>query len=223
MQKIIDDNVMKNDVFQQRNERIMARKRRIWFPGAIYHLMHRGVRRTAIFEEEMDYQVMLKLLKVSLEKYNCKLHAYCLMTNHIHLLLETNDMEIGKMMKYLSGCYASYVNQKYHYHGHVFEGRYKSCLVKEDSYFLQTSRYIHLNPVKAGMVKYPEEYRWSSYRTMIGLSDDEITMVSKTLAYFKNNSVMRYREFVADTGHKYIMQEQKDGRMIEDDAMWLLW
>ena len=103
MQKIIDDNVIKNDVFQQKNERIMARKRRIWFPGVIYHLMHRGVRRTAIFEDEMDYQVMLKLLKVSLEKYNCKLHAYCLMTNHIHLLLETNDMEIGKMMKYLSG------------------------------------------------------------------------------------------------------------------------
>lgn len=94
LQKIIDDNVIKNDVFQQKNERIMARKRRIWFPGAIYHLMHRGVRRTAIFEEEMDYQVMLELLKVSLEKYNCKLHAYCLMTNHIHLLLETNDMEI---------------------------------------------------------------------------------------------------------------------------------
>ena len=105
----------------------------------------------------------------------------------------------------------------------MFEGRYKSCLVKEDSYFLQTSRYIHLNPVKAGMVKYPEEYRWSSYRTMVGLSDDKITMVSKTLAYFKNNSVMRYRKFVADTGHKYIMQEQKDGRMIEDDAMWLPW
>ena len=67
MQKIIDDNVIKNDVFQQKNERIMARKRRIWFPGAVYHLMHRGVRRTAIFEDEMDYQVMLKLLKVSLE------------------------------------------------------------------------------------------------------------------------------------------------------------
>ena len=105
----------------------------------------------------------------------------------------------------------------------MFEGRYKSCLVKEDSYFLQTSRYIHLNPVKAGMVKYPEEYRWGSCRTMIGLSDDKITMVSKTLAHFKNNSVMRYLEFVADTGHKYIMQEQKDGRMIEDDTMWLPW
>ena len=141
----------------------MARKLRTWFPGACYHLMHRGVRRTAIFEDEMDYQVLLEMLKVSLEKYNCSLHAYCLMTNHIHLLLETNDMEIGKMMKYFSGCYAGYVNQKYHYHGHVFEGRYKSCLVKDDSYFLQTSRYIHLNPVKAGMVKlFPckTEYIW---------------------------------------------------------------
>ena len=196
---------------------IMARKLRTWFPGAFYHLMHRGVRRVAIFEDEMDYQMMLELLKVSLKRYNCSLHAYCLMTNHIHLLLETNDIEIGKMMRYFSFCYAGYVNQKYHYHGHVFEGRYKSCLVKDDSYFLQTSRYIHLNPVKAGIVKYPEEYRWSSYQTMVGLSDDKITMVSKTLAYFKNNSVMRYQEFVADAGHKYVMQEQKTGRMIGDD------
>ena len=215
--------MINNIVLKSETKMIMARKLRTWFPGAFYHLMHRGVRRTAIFEDEMDYQVMLEMLNVSLEKYNCNLHAYCLMTNHIHLLLETNDMEIGKMMKYFSGCYAGYVNQKYHYHGHVFEGRYKSCLVKDDAYFLQTSRYIHLNPVKAGMVRYPEEYRWSSYRTMLGLSDDKITMVSKTLAYFKNNSVMRYREFVADTGHKYVMQEQKVGRMIGDDEIWLPW
>ena len=86
------------------------------------------------------------------------LHAYCLMTNHIHLLVETGDMEIGKFMKYLSECYAIYFNQKYFYRGHVFEGRYKSCLVKEDTYFLQTSRYIHLNPVKAQMINYPEDY-----------------------------------------------------------------
>ena len=72
----------------------IARKLRTWFPGAVYHIMHRGVRRRAIFQEEMDYQVLLKVLKNSLEKYKCILHAYCLMTNHIHLLLETGDMEI---------------------------------------------------------------------------------------------------------------------------------
>ena len=153
----------------------IARKLRTWFPGAVYHIMHRGVRRKAIFQEEMDYQVLLQVLKNSLEKYKCILHAYCLMTNHIHLLLETGDMEIWKFMKYMSECYAMYLNHKYSYRGHVFESRYKSCLVKEDAYFLQTSRYIHLNPVKAQMTNYPEDYPWSSYQTMIGLSDDRIT------------------------------------------------
>ena len=75
----------------------------------------------------------------------------------------------------MSECYAMYLNHKYSYRGHVFESRYKSCLVKEDAYFLQTSRYIHLNPVKAQMTNYPEDYPWSSYQTMIGLSDDRIT------------------------------------------------
>lgn len=78
-------------------------------------------------------------------------------------------------MKYMSECYAMYLNHKYSYRDHVFENRYKSCLVKEDAYFLQTSRYIHLNPVKAQMTNYPEDYPWSSYQTMIGLSDDRIT------------------------------------------------
>lgn len=94
--------------------------------------MHRGVRRKPIFEDEMDHQVLLQIIKTSLSKYNCWLHAYCLMTNHVHLLLETGDIEIGKFMKYMSECYAIYYNHKYGYRGHVFESRYKSCLVKED-------------------------------------------------------------------------------------------
>lgn len=115
----------------------------------------------------MDHQVLLQIIKTSLSKYSCWLHAYCLMTNHVHLLIETGDIEIGKFMKYMSECYAIYYNHKYGYRGHVFESRYKSSLVKEDTYFLQTSRYIHLNPVKAQMADYPEDYLWSSYRTMI--------------------------------------------------------
>lgn len=173
--------------------RRIARKLRDWYPGAIYHIMHRGVRRKPIFEDEMDHQVLLQIIKTSLSKYNCWLHAYCLMTNHVHLLLETGDIEIGKFMKYMSECYAIYYNHKYGYRGHVFESRYKSCLVKEDAYFLQTSRYIHLNPVKAQMTDYPEDYLWSSYRTMIGIEDDGITEKKKTLAYFPKNSIYQYR------------------------------
>ncbi len=185
--------------------------------------MHRGVRRKAIFEDETDYQVFLHILKTSLEKYNCILHAYCLMTNHIHLLLETDDIEIGKFMKYMSECYAMYINHKYFYRGHLFESRYKSCLVKDDAYFLQTSRYIHLNPVKAQMTIHPEDYLWSSYRTMIGIADDRITEKKKTLAYFPKDSIFRYREFVEDIGHKYIVQEQQIRKMIGEDELWLPW
>ena len=140
-------------ITKQNGGRKIARKLRDWYPGAVYHIMHRGVRRKPIFEDEMDHQVLLQIIKTSLSKYNCWLHAYCLMTNHVHLLIVTGDIEIGKFMKYMSECYAIYYNHKYGYRGHVFESRYKSCLVKEDAYFLQTSRYIHLNPVKAQMLE----------------------------------------------------------------------
>ena len=123
----------------------------------------------------------------------------------------------------MSECYAMYLNHKYSYRGHVFESRYKSCLVKEDAYFLQTSRYIHLNPVKAQMTNYSEDYPWSSYQTMIGLSDDRITEKKKTLAYFPKNSIFRYREFVEDIGHKYIVQEQQIRKMMGEDELWLPW
>ena len=103
---IMNDNMIKNNTheIEERGRRTIARKLRAWFPGAVYHIMHRGVRRKPIFEDETDYQVFLQILKTCLEKYNCILHAYCLMTNHIHLLVETGDVEIGKFMKYMSEC-----------------------------------------------------------------------------------------------------------------------
>ena len=205
----MNDNIIKG-------ERKIARKLREWYPGAIYHLMHRGVRRTEIFSDETDYQVFLEILKVALDKYQCKIHAYCMMMNHIHLLLETSEDEIGRFMKCLSERYAMYFNHKYQYRGHLFESRYKSCLVKEDSYFLQTSRYIHLNPVKARIVVKPEDYRWSSYQTMIALKDDRITERNRTLAYFKDNSILRYRDFVEDIGHKYVVQEHEIKKSMEE-------
>ena len=212
----MNDNIIKG-------EYKIARKLREWYPGAIYHLMHRGVRRTEIFSDETDYQVFLEILKVSLDKYQCKIHAYCMMTNHIHLLLETSEDEIGRFMKCLSERYVMYFNHKYQYRGHLFESRYKSCLVKEDSYFLQTSRYIHLNPVKARIVVKPEDYRWSSYQTMIALKDDRITERNRTLAYFKDNSILRYRDFVEDIGHKYVVQEHEIKKSMEEDELWVPW
>lgn len=202
---------------------IIARKKREWYPKAIYHLMERGIRRQEIFIDEMDYQAFFAITKSALKKNRCTLHAYCMMTNHFHMLLETDDIEIGKFMKQLASGYAIYFNRKYSYKGHLFEGRYKGCLVKDDAYFLQTSRYIHLNPVKAKMTEYPEDYPWSSYRTMIGIADDCMTETSRTIKYFGRNGVIGYREFIEETGHKYQIQENDIRKRMGEDELWLPW
>ena len=160
--------------------------------------MERGIRRHEIFRDEGDYQAFLTILNKAVMNYNVKVHAYCLMTNHIHLLLETSDSVIGMVMQKIAGDYARTFNRKYGYRGHLFEDRYKSYLVKDDDYFLYTSRYIHLNPVKAHIVEHPEDYMWSSYRTMIGITDDMITTRDNTLGYFKGQSIYGYREFVEE-------------------------
>ena len=175
-----------------------------------------------IYKEDMDYEVFKVLLKKALLRYGGKLHAYCLMKNHYHLLLETEHEEVWKIMKIISQQYAMYYNRKNNYKGHLFENRYKSCMVDTDEYFLQTSRYIHLTPVKAHSVNDPQEYRWSSYSTIIGISDDKLVTITKTLAYFKN-SVIRYRTFVDDIGHKYVIDEESIRREIGEDELWLPW
>lgn len=187
----------------------MPRKLRTCYLGATYHIMERGIHRQNIFSDDFDYQVFLTLLANALQKYGCTLHAYCLMTNHFHLLVETSDIEIGKFVKLLANCYAQYYNRQHSFSGHLFEGRYKSGLVQDDAYFLQTSRYIHLNPVKARMVHYPEDYPWSSYRTLLRLNDDKITCTEKTFSYFQPNPVQQYRIFTEDIGKKFSVSENR--------------
>lgn len=126
-------------------------------------------------------------------------------------------------MKSLSSNYARYYNDRYSYVGHLFESRYVSCLVEDDSYFLQTSRYIHLNPVKAHMVRKPGDYRWSSFRTMVGMDEDKVTECKKTLLYFKNPARGRYRSFVEDKGDKYAVTEEEIRRKVEKEEIWLPW
>ena len=199
----------------------MARKNRKWFPGAIYHIMARGNYRQNIVKDDEDFKVFLVLMQDAKTKYGFKLHAYCLMTNHYHLLLETEQTEIWKIMKRINQIYAAYYNEKYRLTGHLFQGRYKSCLVENDSYFLQTSRYIHLNPVKAKMVPRAEAYPWSSYSTLIGMKQEMIVEVKRTYAYFKEPQNFAYRNFVEDTTlNRYEAEIQKS--MGEDD-LWLPW
>ncbi len=131
---------------------VMPRKRRVWFPGAIYHITARGNRRDAIFRDVIDYRMYLKLLRNVRNRYPFILHSYCLMQNHLHLQLETIDHPTHFIIRDLHTEYAIYFNRKYDLIGHVFQGRYGAKLILDDDYFLTVSKYIHLNPVKANIV-----------------------------------------------------------------------
>ncbi len=174
----------------------MGKKKRIWYPGAVYHIMNRGNRRSDIFKDEEDFQVYLTILKQTMEKYTYTLYSYCLMTNHLHMQIETKDVEIWNIMRYINLAYTKYFNNKYNFIGHLFQGRYRAEIIESDSYNLQTSRYIHLNPVKASMVERPIEYKWSSYGVYMGQVKSDIVNEQKILSYFKDNSRELYREYV---------------------------
>jgi putative transposase len=143
----------------------VARLPRLNLPGIPQHVVQRGNNRQASFFAEQDYTVYLDKLKDYGKKYKVAVHAYVLMTNHVHLLL-TPDTEKGvsQLMQALGRYYVMYVNKTYQRSGTLWEGRYKSTLVDSENYFLLVSRYIELNPVRASMVDHPAEYPWSSYR-----------------------------------------------------------
>lgn len=136
----------------------------MYLPGLPYHIVQRGNNREACFIEAENYQYYLELMRDISARYGMLLHAYCLMTNHIHLLATPiSKTSISDTMKVVGSRYAQYINKKYNRTGTLWEGRHKSSLVQSDRYFLICSRYIEFNPVAANMVSHPEEYAWSSY------------------------------------------------------------
>jgi len=146
----------------------MTRPLRIEFNGALYHITSRGNARQAIFLNEEDFTNFLGILHSVIKRYNFLLHAYCLMNNHYHLLVETPEGNLSRGMRQLNGLYAQRFNQKHQRVGHLLQGRYKAILVDKENYLLELSRYIVLNPVRAGIVKNPKDYRWSSYQGTSG-------------------------------------------------------
>ena len=146
----------------------MARPLRITYPGAFYHVTSRGNEQKAVFKSKRDREKFLEYLESASERYNAVIHAYCLMDNHYHLLLETPSGNLPQIMRHINGAYTTYFNLKRGRAGHLFQGRYKAILVEKDEYAGELSRYIHLNPVRAKMVEIPEEYEWSSYLAYIG-------------------------------------------------------
>jgi putative transposase len=179
----------------------MARPLRIEFPHALYHVTARGNRQEAIYLDEEDRQAFLACLSNVYQRFNWTIHAYCLMDNHYHLLVETPESNLSAGMRQLNGVYTQTFNRHHKRVGHVFQGRFKGILVEKETYLLELSRYIVLNPVRAQMVRSAKDWLWSSYRTTAGLSNaPDWLAIDWLLSQFgkrRQSAMEAYRKFVA--------------------------
>lgn len=180
----------------------MARPLRIEYPNAVYHVTSRGNARNRIFLGDQDRENFLFVLEAVVKRYNWLCHAYCLMDNHYHLMIETPDANLSRGMRQLNGVYTQKYNWWHSKTGHIFQGRYKSILVDKENYLLELCRYVVLNPVRANMVEKPEEWKWSSYGATAGLKN--VPNYLTVLGLFSNNKAeaqKRYRKFVREGIH----------------------
>ena len=180
----------------------MARPLRIEFAGALYHVTSRGDKKAAIYLEDDDRAQFLDTLKEVCARFNWVLHAYCLMDNHYHLLVETPESNLSLGMRQLNGVYTQWFNRTHGQVGHVFQGRYKGIIVQKESYLLELARYIVLNPVRARMVRTARDWPWSSYRATIGEAGSQGGLNTDWLlagfAKRKSIAIERFITFVAD-------------------------
>ncbi len=213
----------------------MARPYRLQGENCLYHIMSRGDDRKRVYTRPGDYHTFLDYVVKAKERYQFYLYAYCLLSNHFHLLIETRLPNISKIMHYIKGSYTTYYNVRHRRYGHLFQGRFTSIVVDKDSYFLELSRYIHLNPVRAGIVQDPAEYRWSSYRGYLGrkdeyIDDDQIRRfvlegmkkrtdpLSNVYAGFLLGSVEFIRDKLKDLEVQITSDEVAHKRVLGDDA-----
>ncbi|MCK5684137.1 transposase [bacterium] len=181
----------------------MARPLRIEYPDAMYHITSRGDGKKDIFRNDNDRNYFINLLSEIKSRYRWKFYAYCLMPNHYHLLVETPEGNLSRGMRHLNGLYTQFVNRQYNSCGHLFQGRYKSIIVEKDSYYFELSRYIVLNPVRAGLTKYPDKYVWSSYNSVINSRKNKGLIERKELLQIIGGSsipeaIKRYIIFVEE-------------------------
>lgn len=177
----------------------MARPVRIEYEGAFYHVTTRGNERGKIFFTETDYEKMKDYLKEAQDKYGYLLHSYIFMTNHYHLIVETPQSNLHAIMHYINSSYTTYINRKRGRAGHLFQGRYKAILIDKDTYLLELSRYLHLNPVRARIVARPEEYPHSSYRSYISKITEDIVhrdLILEMISRRRKEGQRAYKEYV---------------------------
>ena len=178
----------------------MPRPKRISFPGAVYHICVRGNARQIIFKDDYDCSRFLALLKRYKQKFNFFLYAYVLMPNHIHLVVEiSEEATISKIMQSLNTAYGHYFNSRHHRRGHLLQNRFFSNLIAKDNYLLEVTRYVHLNPLRAGLVKSPLSYKWSSFPVYAGKRNDDLVdkaLVLEMVDKEKSRQLQKYTEFI---------------------------
>jgi len=207
----------------------MARPLRVEYPGAFYHVISRGNSHETIYASKRDYERFLQYVEKASERFALIIHTYCLMGNHYHLIVETPEPNLSMTMQWLNVSYATYFNRKRDRNGHLFQGRFKAILIDADAYLKHLSRYIHLNPVRAGLVNTPGQYCWSSYPAYIGeqLSPKflKTELLLESFGRKKSEATKKYREFVESFDINTIKDPSKQlaGGFILGDADFVNW
>lgn len=203
----------------------MARKPRIHYPGACYHVILRGNAGQDIFFDEKDRNRFFFLIQEGIERFKHRIHAYCLMTNHVHMAVQVADVPLSRIIQNVSFRYTRYINHYRNRRGHLFQGRYQAILIDADSYLLELVRYIHNNPVRAGMVQTPDEYNWSSHNAYLErMSAPWLTTgwVMSQFATQKKEAIERYKDFVLKSEDREHRKEfhhgSVDGRILGEDC-----
>lgn len=180
----------------------MARPLRVQFNGALYHVTSRGNAREDIFDDDADRHAFLGCLGKVVTRFHWFCHAYCLMNNHYHLVLETPDANLSKGMRQLNGIYTQRSNRRHRTVGHLFQGRYKAILIQKESHLLEVCRYVVLNPVRAKAVERVEQWKWSSYRATAGLAKSPpwlaVDWVLRQFGQRRPQATSHYRRFVGE-------------------------
>jgi REP element-mobilizing transposase RayT len=200
----------------------MTRPLRIEYSGAVYHITSRGNEKKAVFRDDQDRINFLNVLQHVNKRYDWICHAYCLMDNHYHLLIETPDANLSLGMRQLNGVYTQVFNKRHQRTGHLFQGRYTSILIQKDSHLLEVCRYVVLNPVRANVVERPEAWKWSSYRATAGRETPASCLtVDWVLGQFsrkRTKAEQEYRQFVTwGIGKETIWGEVKGQSILGED------
>lgn len=201
----------------------MARPLRIEYAGAVYHVTSRGNARQPIFRDDRDRERLLRTLEQVVDRYHWLCHAYCLMNNHYHLVVETPEANLTKGMRQLNGVYTQSYNRRHRRSGHLFQGRYAAILIQKESHMLEVCRYVVLNPIRARLVGRPEQWKWSSYSGTAGLGKPHSCLTCDWIVgqFGKQRLTAeeRYRDFVkAGRGAESIWTQVKGQTLLGDET-----